>query len=230
MTAELAHGAAGGKLRNRTGPPGPHFGPKARRIASTSHLVGDVQVQLLDPHRGLRVARSAPVPAATASRRSRPSARRGSPSASTDWHTRNEADAGIRRRVWGTADDRTVGASEHACMGFLDRRDAGRRLARNCCRLALEHPVVIALPRGGVPVGFEVATMLEAPLDLRAGASSAHPATRAGSSASPRRPTPRPSDRPRVADFAMSSGDYERRAAGAPDGSAGSSRSPAARR
>jgi putative phosphoribosyl transferase len=49
---------------------------------------------------------------------------------------------------------------------FQDRVDAGRKLARSLAHLRSEHPVVLALPRGGVPVGFEVATALEAPLDV----------------------------------------------------------------
>jgi putative phosphoribosyl transferase len=49
---------------------------------------------------------------------------------------------------------------------FADRADAGRQLARALLHLKPDRPVVLALPRGGVPVGFEVARMLEAPLDL----------------------------------------------------------------
>lgn len=49
---------------------------------------------------------------------------------------------------------------------FHDRRDAGRRLAKRLQALGLERPVVLALPRGGVPVAFEVAVRLGAPLDL----------------------------------------------------------------
>ena len=49
---------------------------------------------------------------------------------------------------------------------FADRRDAGRRLAERLLALAPERPVVVALPRGGVPVGFEVARALAAPLDV----------------------------------------------------------------
>ncbi len=49
---------------------------------------------------------------------------------------------------------------------FKDRIDAGRRLAQALAHLKNENPVVLALPRGGVPVGFEVAQALAAPLDI----------------------------------------------------------------
>lgn len=51
-------------------------------------------------------------------------------------------------------------------MRFTDRHEAGKRLAERLLGLKGKHPVVLALPRGGVPVGFEVAKALEAPLDL----------------------------------------------------------------
>lgn len=51
-------------------------------------------------------------------------------------------------------------------MPFLDRADAGRRLARALAHLLPAHPVVLALPRGGVPVALAVAEALHAPLDL----------------------------------------------------------------
>lgn len=53
-----------------------------------------------------------------------------------------------------------------AFLPFADRRDAGRLLADAVARLALADPVVLALPRGGVPVGYEVASRLDAPLDI----------------------------------------------------------------
>lgn len=49
---------------------------------------------------------------------------------------------------------------------FEDRRDAGRQLAAALMHLKDDHPVVLALPRGGVPVGYEVAQALKAPLDV----------------------------------------------------------------
>lgn len=49
---------------------------------------------------------------------------------------------------------------------FRDRRDAGRRLAERLEHLRSERPVVLGLPRGGVPVAYEVARSLEAPLDV----------------------------------------------------------------
>lgn len=49
---------------------------------------------------------------------------------------------------------------------FTDRADAGRQLAAELTGLASEHPIIYALPRGGVPVGIEIARALGAPLDL----------------------------------------------------------------
>ena len=50
---------------------------------------------------------------------------------------------------------------------FADRTEAGRALAQRLSRMSLPPPIVVlALPRGGVPIGAEVARALNAPLDL----------------------------------------------------------------
>jgi putative phosphoribosyl transferase len=51
-------------------------------------------------------------------------------------------------------------------MPFRDRREAGRRLAERLSNLRSSQPLVLGLPRGGVPVGYEVARALDAPLDV----------------------------------------------------------------
>ena len=51
-------------------------------------------------------------------------------------------------------------------MVFADRADAGRQLAARLGHLRGEPVVVLGLPRGGVPVAFQVAKVLAAPLDV----------------------------------------------------------------
>lgn len=51
-------------------------------------------------------------------------------------------------------------------MPFSDRKEAGRALADALVDLDLNNPLVLALPRGGVPVAYEIARRLHAPLDI----------------------------------------------------------------
>ncbi|HEY5224062.1 MAG TPA: phosphoribosyltransferase family protein [Microbacteriaceae bacterium] len=51
-------------------------------------------------------------------------------------------------------------------MIFSDRIDAGRRLAERMLHLVGSDAIVLGLPRGGVPVGYEVAVALDLPLDV----------------------------------------------------------------
>ena len=52
-------------------------------------------------------------------------------------------------------------------LPFADRRSAGKALAsRVCAKVSDKNVLVLALPRGGVPVAFEVAEALRAPLDV----------------------------------------------------------------
>jgi putative phosphoribosyl transferase len=51
-------------------------------------------------------------------------------------------------------------------MPFRNRADAGRKLAAALAAYKDERPVVLALPRGGVPVAAEIARALGAPLDV----------------------------------------------------------------
>jgi len=51
-------------------------------------------------------------------------------------------------------------------MRFSDRAEAGRLLGREVRRFAGQKPVVLGLARGGIPIGYEVALALHAPLDV----------------------------------------------------------------
>jgi predicted phosphoribosyltransferase len=51
-------------------------------------------------------------------------------------------------------------------MIFQDRRDAGRQLARRLTHLRGQDAIVLALPRGGIVVGYEIARALGTPLDV----------------------------------------------------------------
>ena len=48
---------------------------------------------------------------------------------------------------------------------FEDRRSAGRALVPELQRCKLEHPIILGLPRGGIPLAYEIAIALRAPLD-----------------------------------------------------------------
>jgi predicted phosphoribosyltransferase len=51
-------------------------------------------------------------------------------------------------------------------MRFTNRQQAGRRLADHLASRDFDRPMIIALPRGGVPVAAEIASRLRAPLDV----------------------------------------------------------------
>lgn len=51
-------------------------------------------------------------------------------------------------------------------MIFQDRGEAGKKLAEKLIQFHFQNPVVLALPRGGVPVGLEIAKILQAPLEV----------------------------------------------------------------
>src|ERR1700687_1698289 len=51
-------------------------------------------------------------------------------------------------------------------MPFRDRADGGRRLGERLREVRLRSPIVLGLPRGGIPVAAEVAAVLGAPLEV----------------------------------------------------------------
>lgn len=60
-----------------------------------------------------------------------------------------------------------IASQRVTAMFFSDRRDAGRQLAERLAHYAgRDDLLVMGLPRGGVPVAYEVATALDAPLDV----------------------------------------------------------------
>lgn len=72
----------------------------------------------------------------------------------------------MTRLVWRI--EAVTAPRDTAPAAFADRRDAGRRLADRLLPLATEDPVVVGLPRGGVPVAAEVSLALGVPLEFLA--------------------------------------------------------------
>src|SRR5689334_22147047 len=59
-----------------------------------------------------------------------------------------------------------TGANRGQDMTFTDRADAGRQLGKALLAYRDQEVVVLGLPRGGVPVAYQVARALDAPLDV----------------------------------------------------------------
>lgn len=59
---------------------------------------------------------------------------------------------------------------------FVDRKDAGNRLAQKLSKYRGENALVLALPRGGVVVGYEIARALNLPFDIVVVRKIGHPA------------------------------------------------------
>lgn len=59
---------------------------------------------------------------------------------------------------------------------FFDRKEAGELLGAALRKFSHLDPVILAIPRGGVPVGYEIAKILKAPLDVVLVKKIGHPA------------------------------------------------------
>jgi putative phosphoribosyl transferase len=82
--------------------------------------------------------------------------------AGAKWFVTSCSGTGVARRF---SMARMHSPTDHwAC--FEDRQDAGRQLAERLAHRHEPEPLVLALPRGGVPVGYEIASRLGAPMDV----------------------------------------------------------------
>src|SRR5687767_9198939 len=80
---------------------------------------------------------------------------------------RSRADEAANAEALGLHPEDTMAWLQSRRVGFADRHEAGAVLAGRLEKFAKRNDVVVlALPRGGVPVGYEVARALGAPLDV----------------------------------------------------------------
>src|SRR6516164_2828993 len=83
------------------------------------------------------------------------------------WIKNSQASSSMPRRELAFAPrNHRAPRSKEEVMPFKDRSDAGRQLAKALASYKEGRPIILALPRGGVPVAGEVAAALSAPVDL----------------------------------------------------------------